>query len=182
MGLNPKVFVSYAHGDETHVDRVFRLSEKLLEWGIDSSIDQYQMDPNGGWPRWMDEQIEQADYVLIVSTELYLKRFELKETPGSGKGVKWKAQSFCKTSTMPKGKTQNSFQSCFRKRQGVYPPATAELTMTYYTVETKKGFERLYRRLTGQPEVAKGRLWKLRVLSPVRRSSDRIYQAVASAV
>lgn len=37
----------------------------------------------------MQDQIESADYVLLVITETYARRFRGRETPGRGLGVRW---------------------------------------------------------------------------------------------
>jgi len=72
----PKVFTSYAHESEEHNDRVFELSEKLRAEGVDSTIDQYVVSPPEGWPRWTRSQVQQANFVLLVCTETYQKRYE----------------------------------------------------------------------------------------------------------
>ena len=53
-------------------------------------IDRYvEGTPADGWPRWMLDQIEPADYILIVCTQTYYLRFRGQEAPGVGKGVDW---------------------------------------------------------------------------------------------
>ena len=40
-------------------------ADGLRKNGIDCNIDQYEPSPpGGGWPQWMEEQIEAAGYVL----------------------------------------------------------------------------------------------------------------------
>jgi hypothetical protein len=70
----PKVFISYSHDSLAHADRVRELSDRLRADGIDCTIDQYEVLPPGGWPRWMDKQIRDADFVLMVCTETYYRR------------------------------------------------------------------------------------------------------------
>ena len=76
MPDSPKVFISYSHDDRPHQDRILNLSNRLRRDGIDCRIDQYEISPPQGWPRWMDEQIEEADYVLVVCTQEYHQRFK----------------------------------------------------------------------------------------------------------
>jgi hypothetical protein len=53
-------------------------------------IDQYvEGTPLQGWPRWMLNQIDWADYVLLVCTKTYYRRFRGQEAPDVGKGVDW---------------------------------------------------------------------------------------------
>ena len=50
---------------------MLKLSNRLRNEGVDCNIDQYETSPPEGWPRWMTNQIETADFVLIVCTEKY---------------------------------------------------------------------------------------------------------------
>ncbi|MCO5381334.1 MAG: hypothetical protein NHB15_03820 [Methanosarcina barkeri] len=55
---------------------MFQLSERLCIEGVDCNIDQYERSPAEGWPRWMNKQIDFANYILVVGTEIYEKRFK----------------------------------------------------------------------------------------------------------
>ena len=56
---------------------------------MDCHIDQYEVSPAEGWPRWMVNKVEWADFVLVICTETYHQRFKGKAPVGQGKGVKW---------------------------------------------------------------------------------------------
>jgi len=86
-----RVFISYSHDDRPHADRVAALSNRLRADGIDCRIDQYDVRPPEGWPDWMERQIDEADTVLIVCTEIYRERFERKQPPTIGRGVRWES-------------------------------------------------------------------------------------------
>src|SRR5437773_1129213 len=83
----PKVFISYSHDSREHLDRVLDLSDRLRSEGVDCHIDQYEISPSEGWPRWMQNRIGWANFVLVICTEVYLRRFEGRETTGAGRGV-----------------------------------------------------------------------------------------------
>ena len=85
---HPKAFISYSHDSEAHKNRVFNLSERLRADGIDCHIDQYEIAPPEGWARWTRDQIRQADFVLVVCTETYERRYEGTEVAGKGAGAK----------------------------------------------------------------------------------------------
>jgi len=85
----PRVFISYSHDSPEHALRVLSLADALRSRGVDAWIDQYESVPAVGWPQWMIDQIAAADFVLVVCTETYRRRFEKKELPGKGKGVSW---------------------------------------------------------------------------------------------
>ena len=86
---HPKVFISYSHDSSEHRDHILDLSNRLRGNGIDCHIDQYEESPSEGWPQWMINQIKAADFVLVVRTENYERRFSGIEDKGKGSGVKW---------------------------------------------------------------------------------------------
>ena len=70
---------------------VLGLAERLRTDGVDAEIDQYVAGaPEEGWPRWMLNRLDWADFVLVVCTETYYRRFRGHELPGAGKGSDWK--------------------------------------------------------------------------------------------
>jgi hypothetical protein len=84
------VFISYSHDSDEHRERVLALSERLRADGIETLLDQYvNGSPDQGWPRWMLDQLDAADSVLVVCTETYYLRFRGHEVSGKGKGVDW---------------------------------------------------------------------------------------------
>ena len=90
-----KVFISYSWDSEDHKERVLALANALRKnWGIEADIDQYvrakpPFTPLRGWDLWMEKRIDWAEFVLIVSTETYKRRFSGDEQPGTGRGVTW---------------------------------------------------------------------------------------------
>ena len=82
------VFISYSHDSDDHRRRVLGLSERLRRDGFETRLDRYvKGSPSMGWPRWMLNQLDDADWVLVVCTETYYRRFRGKERPGSGSGA-----------------------------------------------------------------------------------------------
>lgn len=84
-----KVFVSYTHDSPEHDARVLELSNSLRKRGFDSDIDQYHA--NQRWPLWMEERIAWADFVVVICTETYLRRWNADEKPGVGLGAQWES-------------------------------------------------------------------------------------------
>ena len=90
-----KVFISYSWDSEEHKEQVLSLANTLRNpWGIETDIDQYvrakpPFTPPQGWDLWMEKRIEWAEFVLIVCTETYKRRFRGDEEPGIGRGVTW---------------------------------------------------------------------------------------------
>ncbi len=86
----PRVFISYSHDSDGHRERVLALSERLRRDGIPTDLDRYvNGSPPEGWPRWMMDRLEEADFVLLVCTPTYYLRFRGHAEPGQGRGVDW---------------------------------------------------------------------------------------------
>jgi hypothetical protein len=86
----PKVFISYSLDSPEHAQHVLRLAERLRKDGVDAQLDQYVAGtPPRGRPRWMNDQLDSAEFILVVYTETYLRRFLGREEPGIGKGADW---------------------------------------------------------------------------------------------
>jgi hypothetical protein len=71
----PKVFISYIHDSVEQMDLVLSLADHLREEGIDCNIDQYEELPMKGWYRWMIDEIEASDFVLMICTSRYIRSF-----------------------------------------------------------------------------------------------------------
>ena len=84
-----KVFISYTHDSPEHSRRVLELSDWLRQEGFDCDIDQYHANQN--WPAWMERNIEHADFVLVICTPTYLRRWHNEEQPGVGLGAQWES-------------------------------------------------------------------------------------------
>ncbi|MET8149517.1 CHAT domain-containing protein [Actinoplanes sp. NPDC005259] len=87
-----RVFISYAHGDDDHSESVRRLWLLLRSVGVDAKLDLTATAQRQFWPKWMNEQIRDADFVLVVASPRYRERGEDRGDPASGKGVRWEAQ------------------------------------------------------------------------------------------
>lgn len=87
----PVVFISYSHDSDQHKQKVLEFAQYLRgEKGLDIVLDQYiNGAPKEGWPRWMLNQIDRAEYVLLICTPTYYRRFRGFETGNSGNGVTW---------------------------------------------------------------------------------------------
>lgn len=84
-----KVFISYTHDSHIHDSRVLEVSRRMREAGFDSDIDQYHA--NQSWPAWMEERLEWADYIIVICTATYLRRWQNDEEPGVGLGAQWES-------------------------------------------------------------------------------------------
>jgi len=89
----PVLFISYSHdsdSDAHHRDKVLAFAQRLRLDGFDTRLDQFLPGgPAEGWHRWMLDQLDAADFVLLVCSETYYRRFRGHEAPGKGKGADW---------------------------------------------------------------------------------------------
>ena len=84
------VFVSYTHDSELHRKRVLELAQRLRDDGLRCEIDQFvNGSPDEGWPLWTERCIERSQFVLVVCTDAYHRRYESEGAPGVGLGGRW---------------------------------------------------------------------------------------------
>lgn len=159
----PIVFISYTHDSADHEMAVLRLSDRLRSDGVDCQIDQYEVAPTQGWPRWMEEQAERADYVLVVCTEAYLRRFRGEEDPGIGLGATWEGGIITQEMYDAQGRNTKFIPVVFVPTDLSHRPRMLKST-TYYDLSTPDGYDRLLRRLTQQPKTIKPPLGSIRRL------------------
>lgn len=165
---SPKVFISYSHDSQEHKDRVLALADRLREDGIDCTIDQYEESPAEGWQRWMLNQVEVSDFVLVVSTEQYDRRFRGHEEVGRGKGVTWEGGVIIQELYDAQGQNSKFIPITLTSKDVNFISGPLR-SATNYRLNTEDGYELLYRRLTSQPKTRKPTLGKLRTLSPRER-------------
>ena len=92
MADAPRVFLSYSHDSDEHADRVLALADALCDRGIDVILDRYvHPAPAEGWPRWMDRNLDQAQFVLMELENFldFLLVFRLSEVSGSSFRRTW---------------------------------------------------------------------------------------------
>ncbi len=145
----PEVFVSYSHDSPEHRERVLGLTQRLRTDGIDAWVDRFEPWPEQGWPRWMEERIGSADFILLVCTAQYFRRLTGKDETGNG--VIWEARQI-----------YNELYE--RKDPGRYIPVlfdvgSSELIPrplrghTFFDVSDDEGYSNLVRRIREEPEV-----------------------------
>ncbi|WP_156213305.1 SUMF1/EgtB/PvdO family nonheme iron enzyme [Lentzea aerocolonigenes] len=87
-----RVFISYAHESDEHIEQVRDLYYVLRENGVDAKLDLLAAGRRQDWPLWMGEQVRMADYVVVVASAAYRKRAEGRSGPDEGRGVQWEAR------------------------------------------------------------------------------------------
>jgi tetratricopeptide (TPR) repeat protein len=167
----PKVLISYSHDSPEHAQRVLEFANHLRADGIDCTIDQYVVAPAEGWPRWMDKQIRDSDFVVMVCTEIYYQRVMGEEKPEKGLGVRWEGQLIYQAIYRAESRNTTFIPVLFESGKYAHIPAPVQSTTVYFA-QTAEGYEELYRRLTDQPRAIKPELGKLRSLPRAERKSE----------
>lgn len=77
MLKSTRVFISYSHDSELHLQFVLELAERLLEDGFNCVLDFYLDEtPAEGWRAWLEAELQAADFVLVVCTPIYAERYQ----------------------------------------------------------------------------------------------------------
>jgi hypothetical protein len=142
---------------------VLSFADRLRADGIDAEIDQYNAAPPEGWPLWCEQQIEAADFVLMICTETYYRRVSGDEERGKGLGVVWEAR-IIRQLLYDAGAVRSKFVPALFSDASPEQIPTPIKGWTRYVVDTSDGYEELYRRLTGQPRLLRPTLGKIRAL------------------
>lgn len=166
-----RVFISYSHDSPEHREKVLELANQLRKDGIDCFIDQYVVSPPQGWPRWMGSQIEEADFVLVVCTEIYEMRFKGKEPKGQGAGAKWEGAVITQEIYDAESSNTKFIPLVFTPQDRAHIPVVLR-GVTYYEPLTRQGYEKLYRHITNQPDILTPKIGSLRSMPPRGRRQD----------
>jgi hypothetical protein len=160
-----EVFISYSWDDDEHVKAVLALSNRLRSDGIDCTIDQYEVSPPEGWPRWMERKITDAGLVLVICTKTYLDRALGREGPSKGLGVKWEG-AIIYQHLYNQGAYNHKFVPVLMKSaHKEFIPIPLQ-SASYFAVDSETGYERLYNRLLGKPPAEKPPLGKRKPKPP----------------
>ena len=169
----PNVFISYTHDTPEHKGAILALSERLRDEGIHCEIDQYHESPPEGWPTWMERQLRCSEFVLVVCSVAYKRRFEGAEIEGIGKGVKF--ESFLALNEIHANDTNNrKFIPIVVKESDIKHIPNFFKAFTYYNISEPKSYLKLYRVLTNQPEIVKNAVGSIKNLTGFSDDEEHI--------
>jgi len=165
-----RVFISYAHDDAAHEDRVRDFWRFLREHGVDARADMSAAERRQDWAEWMTQEVRYAERVLVVASPAYKRRAEGHAGPAEGRGVQWEARLI---RDLFYADQQDGLQrflpvvlpGCSADDIPLWmgPAATTHYQVSEYTVA---GAETLLRLLTGQPGETEPPLGVIPVLPP----------------
>lgn len=74
VSTNPKAFISYSWDDDDHKKWVKSLATRLRGDGVEVILDQWHAVPGDQLPEFMEREIRENDYVLIICTPNYKQK------------------------------------------------------------------------------------------------------------
>lgn len=163
---NPKAFISYSQDSIEFADKILDFSNNLRHEGIDTILDQYEESPPEGWPRWMENSINSADYVIVICTKGYQCKILGQVDAGIGRGAKWEGNIIYQKLYMSDSMNTKYLPVIFSHADIEFIPTPIQGS-TYYDISSPEGFDALYWRLRGTNAKQKPPLGKLRPL-PVK--------------
>ena len=157
-GRPVRVFISYAHGDRGHEERVRELWVFLRACGVDARLDLAAAADRVDWAAWMTREVRDADRVLVIASPAYKRRAEGDAGPGEGRGVQLEARLIRDLFYADQDAGMARFMPVVLpggSRTDI-PLWLAPASAAFYRVSefTVAGAEALLRVLTGQPGVA----------------------------
>jgi hypothetical protein len=87
-----RVFISYAHDDQAHEERVREFWLFLRALGVDARLDLPAAEQRLDLAQWMTQQVRDAELVLVIASPEYRRRAEGDARPSEGRGVQWEAR------------------------------------------------------------------------------------------
>jgi hypothetical protein len=151
-GKPARVFISYSRDSEEHIERVLQLSDQLRTEGIDSRIDRYEQAPTEGWPGWCVRQIEESEFVLLVCTKTYKRRFDGLEVEGEGRGSTFEGRVILQAIFDDHAANAKFIPVALSGKDVEFIPRVLR-NFSFYNLARPREYEDLYRRLTHQPKV-----------------------------
>jgi hypothetical protein len=72
--LPPKVFISYSHDSAEHKHWVLEFATTLRDRGVDAILDQWDLKPGDDLTEFMERNLEDSDYAIMVCTKRYVEK------------------------------------------------------------------------------------------------------------
>ncbi len=70
----PRVFISYSHDSAKHKQWVLDFATTLRNRGVDAVLDQWDLKPGDDLPHFMETQLSEAQFIIMVCTEQYVEK------------------------------------------------------------------------------------------------------------
>jgi len=159
-----RVFISYSWDSDPHKQRVLELTQRLRQDGVDAWMDRFTPFPEEGWPRWMENEIQKAFFVVVIATEKYAQRFAGNAPSGTGLGATWEGAIIAQELYDVGARNNKFLPLIFTQADAQHIPKPLK-PFAHFRVDSDAGYDALYRQITNQHEIAPVPLGKKRVLA-----------------
>ncbi len=86
----PRIFVSYAHDDFRHIEAVRAFCDFLrADCGLDVHMDRWDTVGRREWSVWAIDQLERADFVLVIASPMCKLTGDGRVANDSHRGMQW---------------------------------------------------------------------------------------------
>ncbi|MGL5827691.1 MAG: NACHT domain-containing protein [Nocardioides sp.] len=146
-----RVFISYTHDSESHRSAVLRLGERLRADGVDARLDRWVPGtPQQGWPAWMEDELEAADFVLVICSEVYYDRYRGRGATAIGRGGRFESNLIRDQLYADRSRVRRFVPVLGEAATEYHVPDPLRYSVTRYLL-SDDGYDALYRYLTAQP-------------------------------
>lgn len=144
----PRVFVSYSHDDSTFEMNVEAIVRHLKTCGLDCYFDGDFPAPKMGWPKWMEREISDADFILVFNSKGYFEKHQ--DDRPDGKGVKFESMLIVQRLYDDGSQTENIIPILMHPKDSEYIIKPLR-PFTYYCASNPDSMNRLLERLACAP-------------------------------
>ncbi|MEZ4382978.1 MAG: SEFIR domain-containing protein [Nannocystaceae bacterium] len=174
-----RVFITYSHDSDAHRARVLGLADRMRRDGLDVRLDQYEVHVPEGWLMWMRRQLESADFVAMICTATYHRRFEGEESASDAHAATWEG-ALTQQILYDAGSLNHRFIPLLFEGDTPEQIPLVLRAATRYVLPA--GYEDLYRHLTDQPKTPPPPIGALRRMPPAPRpGADATHSSPAPA-
>jgi hypothetical protein len=155
-GNHPRVFISYSHDSERHVEQVREFGTFLRQhMGIDAHMDAWYDGARRDWAQWAIKQLEEAEYVLAIASPKFRERADGEAPAGQGWGATFEGALLREKMTADRARWIEHILPVLLPGHSVdeIPKFLFPHMATHYRVRsiTVEGLAELHRALTGTP-------------------------------
>ena len=154
--MQPKrVFLSYAWESDEFRTWVKALATRLREDGVEARLDDWHLPKNGNIPEFMNREVREADWVLVLCSPGYQQRVRATEDGERVSGVGWESRLLSGGLLVT---NQNKILAVLAQGQWQHAAPDSLLGQIYFDISHPATFEENYeglvRAITGTTEKA----------------------------
>ncbi len=75
--MEPTVFISYSHDDETHKAWVLQLATRLRSNGVNILLDRWNLSLGQDLAAFMERGLSKSNRVICICSELYVRKSDM---------------------------------------------------------------------------------------------------------